>query len=372
MKKYLYLPLIALFLYGALADAKTITIYHTGDIHGQYMATTLPPKPDGTTSSLGGFAAFSNFIKKEGKPDLLLDSGDWYQGTPEGGLTKGMASMELMNKMDYTATVVGNHDFDYGQQNITSLCSAAKFPVLGANVYAGNSLFKGIKPYTVLTKDGYKIAVVGFMPPGPARAIDSEYTAGLTFTDPKTEIKRILTELDKQQVDAVIVLSHQGICYKCPGNKIDSDWQPTAQDITEGNISIARAVPGKIALMFGGHTHITLLNGYFDAVSSTTFAESGSKMTSVSRVVMDFDDTTRKLKNVKVTTAAPWLKTYGEDPEIKDMLKKITDTVAPGIDAEIGRAEQAIPRYVDGRLDGPLGNWITDVMAKSGGTQIAM
>ncbi|MFA6583930.1 MAG: bifunctional UDP-sugar hydrolase/5'-nucleotidase [Elusimicrobiaceae bacterium] len=366
-------PLFAFFavLLTPCLDAKSVVIYHTSDAHGRYMPTAVPQNTEGI-SWLGGYPAISNLVKKEHRPVLLLDSGDWFQGSPEGNLSKGMASIAMMNKMGYTASAPGNHDFDFGAQNLKNLCSQAKFPILAANRADKTPGFSCIKPYRIVEAEGYKIAIVGFLPPGPARATLPENIAPLSFADAAQAMVRTMPALEKEKVDAIVVLSHQGICINCPSYQIGPAWQPATQDVSNGNISIARAVPGKIALIMGGHTHTTLKNGYYDRVSSTTFAESGSNLTSVSRVVLDFDDTTRKVKQVSVKAVYPWLNDTGEDPEIKAILAGYTQQFALGMDNVLGRADKPIARFASGRMDSPMGNWFTDMMAKAANTPIAL
>jgi len=108
-------------------------IYHTSDIHGWYASRRIS-ESGGTSRQVGGYAALSALVKKEAHPHILLDSGDLYQGTPEGNFSKGMASIDLMNLLGYRALAMGNHEYDYGEENVRTLAGAARFPFLGANV----------------------------------------------------------------------------------------------------------------------------------------------------------------------------------------------------------------------------------------------
>jgi len=148
---------------GLRAAAAVIAVYHTSDAHGWYSARPARWDNENPNRPIGGFAALSALLKQETAPYLLLDSGDMFQGTPEGILTKGMASIMLMNQLDYAAAVPGNHDYDYGEPNLKVLVSSAAFPFLGANLYqkAGGAHADYLKPYTFIEKDGRRIAVLG-------------------------------------------------------------------------------------------------------------------------------------------------------------------------------------------------------------------
>ena len=110
MKKRFYLLLACVLCASSWLDAKTVVLYHTSDVHGHYMPTDVKTHA-GDMVQIGGSAALANAVKREGGPVILLDSGDWFQGSPEGNLTKGGASIALMNKLGYAASAVGNHAF---------------------------------------------------------------------------------------------------------------------------------------------------------------------------------------------------------------------------------------------------------------------
>src|SRR5512143_1468418 len=74
-----------LIFHGLLAQ--TVVIYHTSDVHGWYTARRVSG-PGNTSRQVGGYAALSALVKKEAHPYILLDSGDLYQGTPEGNFSK--------------------------------------------------------------------------------------------------------------------------------------------------------------------------------------------------------------------------------------------------------------------------------------------
>ena len=141
----------------------TISVYHTSDVHGWYSSRSAKWDKENSTRAIGGFPALSALVKKEKNPWLLLDSGDMFQGTPEGNFTKGMATVALMNRLGYSAALVGNHDYDYGEESLKAMVSSASFAMLGANVYRkedGKSA-SYLRPYTIVERAGKKIAVLG-------------------------------------------------------------------------------------------------------------------------------------------------------------------------------------------------------------------
>lgn len=235
MKK-IVLFLISIVYFSPLAHAETrITILHTSDIHGHYTNTDSPIR-------LGGIAKLKteiDFAKQKNDNNLLLDAGDWTEGTLFYTLNSGEANHRLMEAMGYDAIVLGNHEWLVGPKDLYNGFAGADFkiPVLSGNLNLDNlpadiPLKKYIKPYIIKEIGGKKIGILGlstfemiFDPFFEPAQVLEPIQAGLKYV-------KILREVEK--VDAVILLSHLGI---------------------EVDKKIAESVPG-IDLIVGGHTHI--------------------------------------------------------------------------------------------------------------------
>ncbi|HOW90614.1 MAG TPA: metallophosphoesterase, partial [Elusimicrobiales bacterium] len=158
MKK---IPVVISFILLSLVpglSALTISVYHTSDVHGWYSPRPAKWDKENSTRSVGGFPAFASLIEADKNPRILLDSGDTFQGTPEGTLTRGLASAALMNELGYSAAVVGNHEYDYGEDVIRQMVTRSSFPWLGANVAVKKSgtIPDYLKPYTIIERGGKK------------------------------------------------------------------------------------------------------------------------------------------------------------------------------------------------------------------------
>ncbi|MCX7648304.1 MAG: metallophosphoesterase, partial [Elusimicrobiales bacterium] len=91
-----------LLLISANLFAEKISIYHTSDVHGMYSSREAKWDKSNPTRKIGGFAALYSLIKKDTNPYIVLDSGDMFQGTPEGNITKGEATIKYMNALGYS------------------------------------------------------------------------------------------------------------------------------------------------------------------------------------------------------------------------------------------------------------------------------
>ena len=181
-------------------------------------------------------------IEQERKknPDLLLfDSGDFSQGSPFYTLFKGDVEVELMNRMGYDAVTIGNHEFDFGLDNMARIFRAAKFPVVCSNYdFTGTPLQGIVKPYIVIKRSGLRIGVFGICPPMDG-LVDAAKCEGVKYLDPIKTADDVARKLKRdKKCDLVVCLSHLG-------------W------IVKQNVDDHKMMSGNhdIDVVLGGHSH---------------------------------------------------------------------------------------------------------------------
>lgn len=224
----------------SFAGKKThIVILHTNDTHSQ----VEPNKDD-----KGGYArrlGELNLIRSQEKNVVLLDAGDFSQGSPYFNFYNGRVEITAMNKMSYDAATIGNHEFDNGMDTLAMVMRLAKFPFVIANYVPGNTPLKGLyKPYITINKDGVKIGVfgIGVKPEG---LIFKKNYDGLVFENPvnkAVETSNFLRNTEK--CDLIICLSHLGV-EPSEGNYTDYDMAKASKNID---------------IIIGGHSHSLLEN----------------------------------------------------------------------------------------------------------------
>ena len=220
---------------------KLLTILHTNDTH----SCILPLKANLADTALadrGGFLRRIAMLKEQRREDpqlLLFDSGDFSQGSSYYTMFKGDVEVGLMNQMGYDAGTIGNHEFDFGLENMTRLFKMARFPIVCSNYdFADTELASIVKPYIVLKRKGVKIGVFALCPPLKGLVSTKNY-GPLRFLDPievTREMVRVLRQ--EQKCDLVICLSHMG-------------WEKTKE---YPDPDIFTATEG-VDLVLGGHSH---------------------------------------------------------------------------------------------------------------------
>ena len=371
MKKNLIIALIVTLFSSINLNAEIISVYNTTDIHGWYFSRAARWNKENPKREIGGFSALSALLKKEKNPYIIIDSGDMFQGTPEGNFTKGNASVALMNYLGYSAVTVGNHEYDYTENNIKHLVKKAKFPFLGANIYykENGKTPEYLKPYTIVEKAGKKIAILGLAGEHTKTSTLPTYVKHLDFKDEAKEAAKWVKEIKKHNPDIIIGLAHFGLA-GLTRERIDiSTWTLPSKSYAYGTLALTRTAP-EIDIIFGGHSHKVLPKGYYDKASSTLICESSWGLTDVTKVDLEFDDTTGKFIKATALVIPLWTDITGKDKKADKILKKFTKKVNKKMAQIIGKSNVSLLISKEG-LDSDIGNWMTDVMRKHAKTDLA-
>lgn len=234
--KIVFISLVISVLSFVSGEGQPLVIMHTNDTHSQ-----IDPYSYKGDVNVGGFLrreAAVREIRAENPYTLLLDAGDFSQGTPYFNSFHGYVEVRLMNAMGYDAATLGNHEFDNGSAALAARLKTADFPVVCANYqFANKKLAKVVKPYVIVERGGMKIGIFGlgvnldgYVAPQNAREV--------TYLDPVECARRMVAELKARQCDFIVCLSHLGV------DTLSRD----------NDFAIARQVPD-IDVIIGGHSH---------------------------------------------------------------------------------------------------------------------
>lgn len=242
MKKILSIIMMLLCALSVSAQkSKQLTILHTNDTH----STILPLKEelaDTMKAGRGGCIRRIAMIQEERKKDpelLLFDSGDFSQGSAYYTLFKGEVEIGLMNRMGYDCSTIGNHEFDFGMENMARLFKMANFPIVCSNYDFTGTILEGlVKPYIILHRKGLKIGVFA-LDPKMEGLVFAKNCQGIKYLDPIRVANDMANKLkNKEKCDLVICVSHLG-------------WEPISQMGDPMMISHSR----NIDVVLGGHSH---------------------------------------------------------------------------------------------------------------------
>ncbi len=240
MKKTIAMLLVLLMTGSAMAqNDKQIVILHSNDTHSCIYPLNVN-LADTALAGRGGYLRRAAFVEQQRKqyPNLLLiDSGDFSQGSPYYTLNKGEVEVGLMNIMRYDAATIGNHEFDFGLENMARIFRMANFPILCSNYdFTGTPVEGTVKPWTIIKRDGVNIGLFA-LDPKLIGLVDTAKCQGVKYLDPVAKANEMAALLKAKKCDLVICVSHLG-------------W-----DKVDMNDQIMIAGSRGIDLVLGGHSH---------------------------------------------------------------------------------------------------------------------
>lgn len=245
-----------------------LVVIHLNDVHGR--------AEEGKYDGMGypKVASIVNEYKKVlGQENVLyLDAGDNTHGTTFATLEKGESMIKLSNEMKLNAMTLGNHDFNYGMEQLYKLENLADFKFLTSNALNKNGKPIGEK-YIIKKIRGVKVGIFGLTTPETVYKANPQIVKDLTFSDPIDTAKKITKELKGKGVQFIIAVTHLG---DDPATKYE--WQ---------SIGLAEAVPS-INLIVDGHSHTALKDK--TVVNGVTIVQTGEYDKNLGIVKIDFDE----------------------------------------------------------------------------------
>ena len=257
-------------------DGKVV-ILHTNDTHGADL------DEEGASFGMAGVAQLKKDFEAAGADVLLVSAGDSIMGKPLVSADQGKSAIEFMNAAGYDAMTVGNHELDFGIDNLKALAKDADFPILCADMTTeadGKTVFDSNKIFDL---GGVKVGVFGLATPETLTKADASKMPGITFpqTDKLYAVAQAqVDELNKAGADLIVCLGHLGIDAESTGNR---------------SIDLLEKVEG-IDVFIDGHSHSTLEDvkaaaGGTGKVGDTLVTSTGTKLESVGVVTIDADGT---------------------------------------------------------------------------------
>lgn len=250
------------------ADAKAemagkTVILHTNDVHG----------------AVEGYAYIAQLkadYEAKGAEVILVDAGDFSQGTTYVSSTKGADAVTMMNAAGYDVVTLGNHEFDYGYAQLKENMSKAKFKVVCADVFNedGTPIFDA--NYTYTTKSGVKVGFFGMETPETQTKANPALIKGLTFATGDAFTKAAADQVAAlKDADVVICLAHLGV---------------DAESVPYRSTDLYAAVKG-IDFIIDGHSHTVMTKGEKGEPIQST----GTAFANIGVIVID--DASKKIES---------------------------------------------------------------------------
>ncbi|ADO76460.1 5'-nucleotidase C-terminal domain-containing protein [Halanaerobium praevalens] len=300
---------MAAMLHRVQNNYQQLDVLSTNDFHGKVEAGYEA----GAAKLMG---AIKHYRSANPKATILVDGGDSYQGTPISSLNNAKPVIEFMNEARYSAQAVGNHEFDWGIDELKRINSKTYFPMLAANIVDKDTgeLVDWVKPTQIIPAAGYKVGLIGIATPDTESTTMPSNIAELDFTDPAIAIKKYTKELRKKGVDMVFVVSHLPGTTNYDTGQVSGELVETAKQV-------------EVTGIIGGHSHHTVTA----IVNGNPIVEAYKHGRELGNLRYFINKKTKKIYSA-MPMSHPVRKSVikiKEDPEIKAMVKKYQKELEP-------------------------------------------
>ncbi len=188
---------------------KKLTLLHSNDMHGDFLAEQIDERLIGGVSMLSGYISK---VRETEKNVLYCVAGDMFQGSIIDSEFKGISTIELMNLLNPDVVTVGNHELDYGLPHLLFVEKCAKFPIINANMYISSNGARLFQPCLVKEVDGMKVLFIGILTEDVLSQTRKDDTVGslIDIADAAQEVERICNSFKTEDIDFTVLLTHIG------------------------------------------------------------------------------------------------------------------------------------------------------------------
>ncbi|MCC7055586.1 MAG: 5'-nucleotidase C-terminal domain-containing protein [Gemmatimonadaceae bacterium] len=292
---------------------------------------------------------------------VIVDAGDEFQGTPASNLAYGRTVVTLFDSLGITASALGNHEFDYGQDTLRARIRQASYPILSANLRdtLGN-IPPWIRQDMLVQRGPFRVGIIGISTietPKTTRAIN---VTDLRFIDPAPVVSERARALRAHGADVIVVTGHLGgFCNAgtpCQGEIFD----------------LVNRLTERVDVVVSGHSH-SYLN---QRLRGVPIVQARSRGEAIDIVDIAVGDTSGRAAGdiagsrvIQASVLDVMSDTIPPDPQAARIARAAVDAVAPIIARPVGRILTTMRR--DGQQYA-LGNLIADAMRAAAGSDIAV
>ena len=250
-----------------MSGIKKLTILHSNDLHGDFLAEKIDENLIGGVSMLSGYV---HKVRNEEQNTIYCIAGDMFRGSVIDSEFRGISTIEIMNMLAPDVVTVGNHEIDYGIAHLLFLEKCAKFPIINANMHITTNNARLFKSHHIIEIDGMKILFIGILTETVLSMAKKEALVGnyVDIHDAVTEVERICNAYNSLDIDCTVLLTHIGF---------EEDKMLAAQlDSSLG-----------IDIIIGGHSHTYLERP--EEVNGILIAQAGTGTDQIGRFDLEID-----------------------------------------------------------------------------------
>lgn len=317
------------------------TIIHMNDTHSKNKEFVIISKEDGKTNRYGGAARRKTFIdkiKKQNTNVIVMHAGDTITGSVFSIVYQGMDEVEIMNDLGVQVSTLGNHEFDYGIEQLNNIIKKRNFPTISCNVKVISTGENYIKPYIITNINNLNVAIIGVL-----QSETMNITQGLDYIMIEDEIeslKNLIKDIPLHTTnDITILLSHSGF---------DTDKK------------IAEEIPNTFDIIIGSHTHTVLKEPFI--IGNTMIVQAGQYGEYIGTIDIKLKGGKYSHSNYKLTRLDESIE---EDLNMLSVISNMQIEVDKQFDSKIAVLPYALTDENVREKSIALGNFVSDIVASS-------
>ncbi|WP_428718128.1 bifunctional metallophosphatase/5'-nucleotidase [Undibacterium curvum] len=379
--KILSISLLALLLPACAlkpATPEQVTIFSINDFHGNLQSEQPVPyqytqnyNGKVVNGAAGGYAYLAAKLKERRAAvgaSILVGAGDLMGASPMGSaLLKDEPVVEALNRIDLSVTAVGNHEFDSGtadlMRRIQGGCpqtgcafsdfSGARYAYLGANVIDKTTRQAWLPPYVIRQVGNLKIGFIGAVTADVPNLVAGDAVKQLEFEDEAKAINRYVPELQKQGVDAIVVLIHEGANFK--GSENDPTYR--CEGLQGPIIGIANRIDPAVSLIVSGHSH----QGYTCKIGDKLVVQGRSYGAFLTESTLSIDKASRRVVKAEAVNHLIDQQQIVPDAAAQKLVAEVSRLTASMRSRPVISLNKPLQRFSQDKVfDSTLGNLIAD------------
>ncbi|HJO12650.1 MAG: bifunctional UDP-sugar hydrolase/5'-nucleotidase [Gammaproteobacteria bacterium] len=315
----------------ASSTTRELTVLYTNDEHGWMV---------GREAGKGAADLMGLWREREGYTEdgafLILSGGDNWTGPAISTWFEGASMVELMNAMDYDASAVGNHEFDFGTEVLRQRASEANYPYLSANTRRktdGNvPTDLGILPHTIIETNDLRVGLVGLTTTRTPAATKPENVVDFNFIDYERALRETIPQVKAADIDLLMVISH--VCMR------------------ELDVLVTRVVDLGIQLMGGGHCNELVAK----QIDDTVVLGGGFHFTAYAKATFKYDTVSESI--VDVVYAAVDNVAGTADETIENLVARWQQQTTAQLDSLVGYSAKEYSRILPALQEAVVNSWL--------------
>lgn len=332
-----------------MKNLKKLTLLHSNDMHGDFLADSVDEKLLGGVSMLSGYV---NKTRREEKNVIYTISGDMFRGSVIDAEFKGVSTIEIMNMLAPDVVTLGNHEIDYGIAHLLFIEKCAKFPIINANLFISTNHARLFRPHFLMEIGGMKVLFIGIITEDVLAQTKQDTLIGsfVNIFEVAAEVEKICDSYKATDIDLTVLLTHIGF---------EEDKRLAAELSPDLGID----------LIIGGHSHTILSRP--ERVNGILIAQAGTGTDQIGRFDLMIDTDTNSIDSFKWELVPIDGSHCPRDAALEEVIMKYKTHT----DAKYGRIVTKLLRQLthpERTRETEVGNLFSDILKISLGVDIVL